>query len=76
MTVATCFWLRQNSSLMSLFWLKHYSVFSSISYLFSGPSLERPPYGYRLSGLSRGVVFRQGGTENSTLSYAREVLYH
>ncbi len=32
----------------------------------------------RLSGLLRGVVFRQGGggTENSTLSHAREILYH
>ncbi len=43
----------------------HITLTSVISGLFhikySGPSLERPPYGYRLSGLSRGVVFRQGG---------------
>ncbi len=32
---------------------------SFLSKQYSGPSLERPPNGYRLSGLSRGVVFQK-----------------
>ncbi len=43
---------------------------------YSGPFLERPPYGYRLMQSFKRSGLSSGGTENSTLSHAREILYH
>ncbi len=43
---------------------------------YSGLSLERPPYGYRLMRSFKRSGLSSGGTENSTLSHAREILYH